>query len=123
MESEKKFLSADEILFAQDLKTIDVDVPEWGGIVRFRPLSAAEAQEFTESFSKGRASDGMFWLIAKTAVDPNGSKLFTKPEHIELLKNKSMQVLMRLQDQLMELNGWGKGAKEAAKKDSGEVVH
>ena len=35
-----KLLSAQDIIKAQDLKTVDVEVPEWGGTVRLKEMSA-----------------------------------------------------------------------------------
>ena len=47
--SDKKILSKADILRADDIKTIEVAVPEWGGSVLLRGLTGRERDLFEES--------------------------------------------------------------------------
>lgn len=97
-----KLLSAAEILAADDLKSVDESVPEWGGIVRLRALSAGEVLSMTRELET-KKDEGMFEILVRCAVDDNGAPVFT-PDQIPELKKKSMQVLDRLQKVALRLN-------------------
>ncbi len=98
----KKFLSAAEVLAVQDVETVEVDVPEWGGTVRIRALNGEEAVKFSQSI-KGDNS-GAARIVVRCAVDENGARLF-KDEDADVLKLKSMKALLRVQKVAMEING------------------
>lgn len=108
----KKILSAAEILAASDITPIEVEVPEWGGTVRLRPLSAAEALAFTNSMTK--TTNDSVRLLALSAVDEAGKTIFTDKD-IERLSQKALKPIMRLQDAALELNGLKKEAQTQAK--------
>lgn len=104
MSGEKKqFIDRGAILSASDVEYKEVNVPEWGGTVRLRSLSALESQTFAENFKKGD-KDGQVRLIIMSAVDEHGDPLFTEAD-IAALQKKSMKVVLRLQNAAMELNG------------------
>jgi hypothetical protein len=102
-------LSRMQILEVNDLKTIDVDVPEWPnadgtpGMVRFRQLSAEEAMRLTDEMKSHDDNDGMYVMLARTMCDENGNAVFTL-EDVPALRKKSMRVLMRLQDEALRIN-------------------
>jgi hypothetical protein len=100
--STKKLLTADEILQAEDIITMEVDVPEWGGSVKLRSLSGADAMRFIEAVGKkaGSAVD----IVALCAVDDAGNPLFTE-EQWDKLKTKSLRAILRLQRAALEING------------------
>ena len=83
--SDRKLLTRDEILGAQDIQTERVPVPEWGGEVIVRSMSGSERDAWeTSLFVEQRASDGTLQrresnfsnlrarLIAVTLVDEQG---------------------------------------------------
>jgi len=120
----KKVLSAADIFSAEDLRPTEVEVPEWGGTILCRPLTAAEALEFTEKFGGkmgGNNKDGLIWAVVTSAVDEDGHSLFgdanKQAAAMELLKQKSLKALNRIQDQIFIINGWAKDAREKAKND------
>jgi hypothetical protein len=98
-----KKLTAKEILEQNDLDTVDVEVPEWGGVITLRSLSAGEAMGFIDQFQKNPKESALELLIA-SAVDAEGDPLFRK-EDLEALKAKGLKAILRLQTAAMELNG------------------
>jgi hypothetical protein len=104
-------LKKDDILNAQDLPFKDVEVPQWGGTVRIRALNSAERDAFEQSITQFRGNDVDFKmsnirakLVALTAVDENGNKLFTLAD-AEKLGKKSAVVMDKLFQAAQELSG------------------
>lgn len=114
---EKRFLTAAEILTAQDSKTVDVDVPEWGGTVKLRTLTGAEAAEFFDAFQRGEKSAAVVKLPLLCAVAEDGvTPLFTEGDLVQL-RTKSLSGLMRLQRAAVKLNGLTDEAAVEVKND------
>jgi len=103
MEVVKKFLAAQDVLTVEDIETVVVDVPEWGGSIRLRALNGEEAIEFAESI-KGDSKSASARIVVRCAVDENGLRIF-KDADVDTLKKKSMKSLMRLQKVAMQING------------------
>lgn len=100
-EETKRFLTAEEILGADDLKPREVEVPEWGGSVLMRPMTGEEAISLVgEGVNRGQVA---FRVVSMTLVREDGSRLFTD-EQLEALKLRSAAALLRLQKKAMELN-------------------
>lgn len=106
------------ILAAQDIKTEDVDTPEWGGSVRVRELSAADLLGFWDSC---RDAEGELIrdrvqpaLLARAVVGEDGAPLFTDND-VSGLMSKSAAVVGRLFVVAKKLNGIGQEAVEIAK--------
>jgi hypothetical protein len=105
-------LSRDAILGAPDRKTEDVDVPEWGGTVRIRSLSGTERDAFEASMVQINASGGRqvklenirARLVALTAVDEEGERLFSDKD-VKELGQKSAAALDRVWDASQRLSG------------------
>lgn len=119
------YLSRDDIFKVEDRETRDVDVPEWGGIVRVRALSGAERDQYDTSRME-RLKDGTYVptlansrakLVALSIVDEDGNKLFTEHD-IGRLGLKSAAALTRVADVAMELSGLTVQAAEELGKDS-----
>jgi hypothetical protein len=104
-------LNKEAILAADDLKTIDVDVPEWGGSVRLRTLTGGERDKFeSDSVDQRGKSNKMNLinirarLIALCSVDESGQRMFGDSE-VTKLGSKSAAALDRLFQAAQELNG------------------
>lgn len=100
-------LKKDQILKANDLKTTEVEVPEWGGSVRVRTMTGAARQEFQEQINtpKGKLPKNMIEaLVVATAVDDSGEPLFSK-EDIQALSAKSSIALQKVFEAAADLNG------------------
>lgn len=113
-------LSKSDILGADDLKIERVPVPEWPGkdgqpgIIVLRQMSAAESMAITKLMIDN-STDGMFIILAASAIDDNGERLFTMDD-IEALRGKSMKVLDRLQRACLRLNSMLGDEQAALKK-------
>lgn len=104
-------LTKEAILTANDVAVEDVEVPEWGGVVRVRALSAAERDRFEEGLMTGRGRKRQFSmmnarakLVALTVVDEQGQRLFGEQD-VAALGAKSAAALSRVFDAAMRLAG------------------
>lgn len=106
-------LNKDAILGQDDLVTKDVEVPEWGGEVRIRMLTGAERDEFESSMAK-LGKDGKqelnlanlrARLVAKCAVNEDGTKMFQTRNDVAALGMKSSAAIARIYEACQELNG------------------
>jgi hypothetical protein len=112
----KRKLSAKEILDVVDVKTVEVDVPEWNGSVTIRSLSAEEAIDFHER-SKTDKSKAAIRLLVICIIGDDGKPLFSEAD-VDALRKKSLKAINRIQDAALELNGLNKkDAKAEAKND------
>lgn len=106
-----KLLSRDDILNAQDLPTERVAVPEWGGEVLVRGLTAAERDAFEASIVKRRGQKTEMdlrnmraRLVAMCVVDEQGNRLFSDQD-VEALGRKSASALDRIFEVAQRLSG------------------
>lgn len=101
-----QYLSAEQILDADDLEYEDVPVPEWNGTVRVREMPGTERDKFESQFvGKDGASiraeglDGFrARLAAATIVDADGKVLFRSAAETKRLGEKSAKALQRVCD-------------------------
>ena len=101
-------LTKKDILKAQDLKTEIVDVPEWGGKVKVRGLSASDRDCFENEMFEQSQSPGMkivrASLCARCIVDEEDKRLFTDQD-IKQLGTKSAVALNRVFKTAQKLSG------------------
>lgn len=116
-------LKRGDILAADDLKTQDVEVPEWGGSVRIRTLTAAQRDDFDASLSSGIGTNRTVdlhnlraRLVSLCVVDEEGAPQFTKDD-VAALGAKSAAALSRVFEAAQALNGMTPQAVEAAAKN------
>jgi hypothetical protein len=86
-------LNREQILLADDLQTEDVPVPEWGGMVRVRALTAGERDRWEAATyldaQGGRVQtpeDIRAKLVALTCVDETGALMFSLDDVAALTK-------------------------------------
>lgn len=108
------YLSAQQILDADDLPCEDVEIPEWGGTVRVRGMSGTDRDRFEaamlskdmRSVSKESALERYrARLAAACIVDENGQRMFRSDAEIKQLGEKSAQALQRVCDVASRLSG------------------
>lgn len=107
-----EFLSLDDILAADDTEFADVEMPEWSGgsahakKVRLRTLTNSELVEYTETMSGDKEAKrrGNIELIVRSAVTPDGARLFSK-DQVSMLERKSAKAFNRLAKAALKLNG------------------
>jgi hypothetical protein len=104
-------LTKDQIWAANDLKTIEVPVPEWGGSVRIKTLTGAERDQYeADSYKrvKGRQEANLAnlraRLVAMVVVDENDQPMFTRADVMKL-GQKSASALERVFNAAADLNG------------------
>ena len=109
-------LSRDQILQAQDLRSEEVSVPEWGGVIRVRELAAGERERIAGLVTAhdGRSREIM---VALTAIDGDGNQLFSLDD-IEELAKKGEAAIQRVAEVASRLSGIGKAAEAQAEKNS-----
>lgn len=108
-------LSAAEILAVEDRKWEDVEVPEWGALVRIQSMSGTERDRLEAAMVQERGGNRSVnfqnfraKLIAATAVDEKGNFLFT-PQQIVALGHKNAMALTRLFNVASKLSGYSEG--------------
>jgi hypothetical protein len=99
-------LNRDSILNAKDLKTEDLEVPEWGGTIRIRTMTGHARQEYykTTAGKDGTPKNVMEALIVACAIDEKGEPLFTSAD-LHALAQKSSLAINRVFEKAAELNG------------------
>src|SRR5215831_5723036 len=116
------YLTREAIIGAQDIETIDVPVPEWGGVLRLRSMTALERENYemmlgqTRDRNNGLINNVRASLVAWCAVDGEGHKLFTAAD-ITILGTKSSAALIRAFEAARRLNAMSAEELEETKKN------
>lgn len=98
-------LNKDQILSADDFASRDVEVPEWGGSLRLRSLSARDRDHFEAQFAQSQDLTNIrSRLVVLAIVDEEGNRIFSDAE-AKALGEKSGLVVDRLFDIVREMNG------------------
>lgn len=104
-------LSRDQILDAADLKTEEVQVPEWGGSVLVRGLNGTERDAYENGLirmegqsAKSNLLNMRAKLVALCLVDEKGGRLFADTD-IRALGRKSAAALERVYEVAARLSG------------------
>lgn len=113
-------LDRETILGADDLRRETVEVPEWGGTVSVRMLTAEEKVAFAKTFDKAGedAHNFLAELAVLTLCNERGARLFDANGDVKLLGRKSAEALERVCRVAQELNGLTNDAAEKAVKNS-----
>ncbi|MFE9381775.1 hypothetical protein ACFYMO_00840 [Streptomyces sp. NPDC007025] len=107
------YLSADDILSADDLVRESVEVPEWGGTVLVQGMSGTDRDHFEaqmlndkmDGVVKDKALDNYrARLAAACIVNADGKRLF-QGAAVKRLGEKSAQALSRVVDVASRLSG------------------
>jgi len=116
-------LNKEAIFAAEDSDTITLDVPEWGGSIRLRPMTGQQRAEWeywaTKRADKNGDSDfrGIRErLIISCVVDDDGKPLFDAGDLDELAQKNAM-VLDRISDKCQEISGMKTDSVEDAAKN------
>lgn len=109
-------LTRDQILAADDIRFVDVAVPEWGGNVRVKLMNGVERNHF-ETLLRGRQGEDIrSAIVAATVVGDDGQPLFTLAD-ADALGKKSWRALERVANAAAELNKLTDAAVEATAKN------
>ena len=115
-------LDRDAILGADDLTIEEVEVPEWGGLVRIRSLTGRERDRLEGDLLKkngqGVNLDNVrAKLVVATAIDENGKQLF-QPGDAPKLGEKSGSALSKAASVAQRLGGLSTADVEELAKNS-----
>lgn len=103
-----KELSFQDIAAAEDIANgIErFSVPEWGGHIFLRPLSAADVFKFNREMKVRSRDEAMVTLFVKAACDSRGVLLISNPTlQIPRLTEKSTAPFVRAQTKIMQMSG------------------
>jgi hypothetical protein len=108
-------LNKEQIKQVSDIETLDVEVPEWGGVVRLKSLTGAERDRFEAGVVQGQGRNTTVnmknlraKLVAQSAVAEDGSPLFSEDD-VKWLGEKSAKALNRLFNAAQSLSGLSDG--------------
>jgi hypothetical protein len=97
-------LTKDQILKSDDLPSIIVDVPDWGGEVKVRAMSIHDRIKFeAEQANNASQTAMMVNLVLYTCVNENNERIFDDSDK-EMLESKSPQALMKVFSASIGLN-------------------
>ncbi|HWG77824.1 MAG TPA: hypothetical protein VN660_13680 [Steroidobacteraceae bacterium] len=93
-------LGRGDILGADDLRTEEVNVPEWGGSVRVRSMTGCQREQFEQAVRDRRVANPTepamrALLVAYSCCDESGEPLF-KEADLDRLSAKSGVALERV---------------------------
>ena len=122
-------LSRQNILEADDLKRRSVRVPEWGGEVYVRELTAMEAVVFDAWLYDNKdnkaevASNYNAMLVMLSACDDGGNRIFEDSD-LDVLRKKNPKAISKIAKAVEKLNKLGADDFEEAAKnsESGQTV-
>ena len=126
-----EFLTRDQILKSDDLKYEDHDVPEWGGKVRVRELTAFDRERFekrvgaagnnpagiSKSLGDLRAS-----LVASCLRNPQTNERLFADADVKALNEKSSLVISRLFTICTRISGISQEVVDAATGESEAIT-
>jgi len=121
-----KILTKDEILKIEDIKTEEVEVPEWGGVVLVKTMSGRERDQLESSVITKPGERNLTNLRAKivslSIIDVDGNRQFSFDDAI-LLGDKSARALDRVFTVAQRLSGFTpEDVKELSKKSEPNQV-
>lgn len=118
--SDLKILSREAILALDDLPVEILDIPEWGGSVKLRGMSAEERIKWLDRVQgedgKVDLEKAQYYAVVFGVLEPE----FEEAD-VEFLKKKSASALDRIAKKWLELSGIapeGPGSLEGARKNS-----
>jgi len=107
----KKILSRDDILKISDIKVEEVHVPEWGGYVYVRTLTAAERDKFEQDIIEIKGKQVLTKdnirakLVARAVCNPETKERIFTDKDVEALSKKSGAALSRIYNVAAKLSG------------------
>jgi hypothetical protein len=99
-------LSKDQILAANDMGLLEVDVPEWGGSVHIRVMTVGERDSYENEWmvNKHKGVDNFrSKFLQRVLCDDSGELLFAADE-VSKLASKSARVITRIWEAAMSHN-------------------
>ncbi len=114
-------LSRDAILSQTSLRKVKVTIPEWGGEVHVRTMTAGQRDQFEATVEKVGTGDIRARLAVLTVCDEDGNLLFRDGD-IPLLSSLSAKAVNRVFSVATKLNGITAEDVEELKKNSQAIL-
>lgn len=124
--NKKAALDRNFILNNKGYDLVEMEIPEWGGIIYLKPLSAKEVTSYQTEIMGIRDADGIVSgdstlemitrLLTLTICDESGNTLFTKDD-VAALNEKRFQTLIKIFRKAQEINGLDDDAEALAEKN------
>lgn len=116
-----KELTINDILTTEDKKFEEVEIPEWGGVLFVRVMTAKERSEIEDLYLKvneAKKDTGKFRreLIKRTLCNSKGESLITDDAIAEHMMGKSALIIERLFEKACEVNGFRERDVDTLKK-------
>jgi len=123
--TERKFLTKEDVASVSDIKVEEIDVPEWGGVVRMKEMNGIGRDAFEKEVTARTDKDSSMditglrpLLLSLVLCDSQGVLLYEGAEGVEILNGKSAKVVGRLFEKAQTMNNIGETALEQAEKNS-----
>ena len=107
----QELLTRDQILQADDIQELIVDVPEWLGKVKVRGMTGTQRDAFENDLIKRKGKDVDFnmrnaraKMVSRCVIDEKGKRVFSDQDVTEL-GNKSAAALDRVFSVAQKLSG------------------
>ncbi len=110
-------LNKQQIKDADDLPSKIVSMPEWGGDVKIKTMSARHRIEFEKRNTTAKTElETMVNLVMFSCVDEHNNLMFVQKEDFDFLAEKSAKALIRLFEEAVSMSTLSnKGIEEKAK--------
>lgn len=100
----KMLFNREQIINLNDSRTVEVDVPEWGGKVLIGAVSGENREKWEkEAQKKPQPPYIRAMLVAFSIVDQQGKLVFSEKD-VELLNKKNWKALDRIYDAAVAYN-------------------
>ena len=112
-------LTKEQILAADDMGLLEVQVPEWGGSVFVRVMTVGERDSYENDWmvNKSNGVDNFRTkFLQRVLCDDKGELLF-QPDEIQTLAKKSARVMVRVWEAAMQHNALSDGDVEELAKN------
>ena len=113
-------LTKDQILAANDVNLLKINVPEWGGDVYIRVMTVGERDAYENEWQRKKdtgVDDFRTKFLVRCLVDEKGSRLFDNGD-VQRLAEKSARVMNRVWLAAMEHNNLSDASIEELAKNS-----
>ena len=117
-------LNRDQLLKATELKVVDVDIPELGGVIGVREITLAERSDiermYTESGKDPQDDPASFRvaLLRRTIVNGDSALMFESDEDAKVLFDIKAGIAETMFNAACRLNGYSKSDVEELEKNS-----
>ncbi len=119
-------LTKDQILGADDIVTKEINVPQWGGSVKIRTMTASDRDRFEQQVFSGntkseRRDNIRALMLSICIVDESGNRVFGEKD-VKALGGKSAAAVDAIFSEIQKLNALSDAdIDEAAKNSEGTL--